>query len=285
LIYAHDGPFTIGIAYSKNDGDSWVYCGDIVRTANNVIERTDNITGVPYCVVDGWFYVFFCDYPETGWCASSRCPPEGKRPCVARARVREVLGKASAIYADRSKSALANPHLAAEPFHKYVYVDETGTYSAAPTPHMTWDSLSAAPVKMNTRHVGADIIANRPRNLAWIDLHSDAAFCAPLGKYLMTVSNGIGDKTVPGTLVLYSSANGLDWNNPTMIDSASEPGYYVEKAHSFIVSLNVDASDDSHIVGKEFYIYTPYTYLSGADQSWPEVKQALYRHKVIIIGK
>jgi hypothetical protein len=284
LISSHDGPYTMGMAYSKNNGDGWVYCGDIVRTANNISEGTDNITGIPYCIVDGWFYVYFCDYPATGWCVSSRCPPKGKRPCVARARLREVMEKASAVYADRSKNTVLDQHLAVEPFHKYVCVNETGTYSAAPTPHTAWDGEVAAPLERNTRHAGADIIGERPRVMAWVDLHSDAAFCTPLGKYLMTVSNGIGDKIVPGTLMLYSSVNGLDWNNPIVVDSASEPGHYIEKAHSFFVSLYSDASDDSHVVGKEFYIYIPYTYLSSVDQSWPEVKQALYRHKVTIVS-
>jgi hypothetical protein len=276
LIAANDGPYTIGIAYSKTSGETWVYCGDIVRTANNISEGTDNITGIPYLVVGSYFYVYYCDYPKPGWCCASGSA-SGKRPCVARGYLPSVLGKASNAYAERFNSKTTNVQV--EPFYKYIYVNASGSYSRDLTNSLNWDSQIAAPTGTNSAHAGADILPIRLPNMAWIDLHSDAAFCSALNKYLITVSNGPADQTVPGTLALYSSGDGVNWINPVVIDATTASGYYIEKAHSFFVSLNSDAADDSHIVGKQFYIYTPYTYYNSGHV----VSQVLCQHKITII--
>lgn len=279
-----DGAYTIGLAYSKTNGKTWVYCGDIIKTANNISEGTDNITGIPYLVVNDkgtdYFYVYYCDYPSQCWCWCSnpgdpnygRCDASGKRACVARAIKSDVLAKAKQIYGERLSSNNATPITS---FYKYI---GTG-----------WDTHPAT-----TRNVcGANIITYPLPRTQWIDLHSHAAYCTALKKYLLLVSNGVGNQGqfgtagVPGILGLYASSDGITWKFLNVVDSSktysnTTTPSYIEKAQSFFVSMDVNpqgkpiASTDCDSVGSRFYIFTPYVN-GGFDQ------QELWKHKITIL--
>jgi hypothetical protein len=69
--------FSIGIGYTSNSGDHWVYCGDIIQP--QLI--TGNIGGVPYVVVGDHFYVYFNEWTSGG----------SKRISVARALISDVV--------------------------------------------------------------------------------------------------------------------------------------------------------------------------------------------------
>jgi len=73
--------FAIGLIYSTNNGDDWVYCGEIIRPQKD----TDNIGGVPFLVVGDYFYVYFNEQPIN----------YNRRICVARANVNDVLNAAA----------------------------------------------------------------------------------------------------------------------------------------------------------------------------------------------
>ena len=99
--------------------------------------------------------------------------------------------------------------------------------------------------------LGSEIIPNsRCRNDSptAYDFHSDAAYCRPLGRYLITVQTHAANE-----LKLYSSANGLDWVFEKNLDVA--PGCM--HPYSSIVGFGDDSTPDSHEVGSEFYIYFP----------------------------
>jgi hypothetical protein len=300
----NDGEYTIGIAYSLNtngsiNGKTWVYCGDIIKTRNHISEGTDNITGIPYLVVGGYFYVYYCDFPDPNWCINGTCPSSGRRACVARGNLSNVLAQAKAIYQARVNQTVndtglitsAKPNVqspAVEPFHKCSALGSDGT--------ATWDTLSA----ITKGEVGVDILKNRLPNMEWVDFHSHAAYCKALNRYLLLVCNGDAYSSAnpnpyrPGTLVLYNSLDAVNWTSSQVVDSTSPTsGPYIEKAMSFFVSLDADqsgnpmASADCDSVGSQFYIFTPYMYYGNyTDRKgthYGQQKHELWKHKVTIV--
>jgi hypothetical protein len=301
----NDGEYTIGIAYSLNangniNGKTWVYCGDIIKARNHISERTDNITGIPYLVVGGYFYVYYCDFPNPNWCVNGTCPSFGRRACVARGNLSNVLARARAIYQARVNRTVndtglitsAKPDVqspAVEPFYKCTNIGSDGT--------PTWDNQTA----ITEGELGADILQNRLPNMEWVDFHSHAAYCKALNRYLLLVCNGDAYSSAnlnpyrPGTLVLYTSVDAINWTGSQVVDATSPTsGPYIEKAMSFFVSLDADqsgnpmASADCDTVGSRFYIFTPYMYYGtytdkNGQQHYCQQKHELWKHKVTIV--
>jgi hypothetical protein len=216
-----DGCFRIGMALSTDGGARWIYCGDTIKPRVNWSDPKapdyGNIGGVPYVVRRDPeagredFYVYFNEY--TG---------QEKRMCVARAGVADVV-------------AAAKRH-AVTPFHKYA----NGAWTEA-----------------GLTGVGTNIIPNGVTSNSQIaagiyprDMHADAAFCRPLGKYLITV-NGQSESR----LYLYASTDGIDWREETLIDS--DPSHVTFMPYSTFVSLDQDSSEDCSTVGGDFYILYP----------------------------
>jgi hypothetical protein len=282
--------FSIGCAYSADTGRTWVYCGDIIRTACNSGNGTNNIGGIPSMVYTDsqgvkWFYAYFNDFADPDW--YNKTPKDfhnGKRQCVARAPVNDALVKARNIYGRVRKARLFSQK-DVPVFHKYAAEG-------------VWSEKSAV-----ARDTGAQIIPKCPGipvpfpfssglsdggpDSLLYDFHSDAAYCRPLGKYLITVSNGPDPRSGFGALLLYSSIDGIHWGDPVIVDSAAG-AQYIEKPHSFFASLDPDASDDCSEVGKRFYILYPFSYYwldprLPAGKQWTLRKQELFR-RLITIG-
>jgi hypothetical protein len=274
--------YSIGLAYSTNNGDNWAYCGDIIRMACNSTAGNNNISGIPYIVYKDpsnikWFYVYFNDFGNTNWYSNKNFNP-GKRQCVARSLFNDVLINTYIICSKANQNYQLNSNNLVPKFYKWI---NSGS--------LTWSTKDAC----TFNDLGAQIIPkfpgigtpyppppsglpnNGPDSLLY-DFHSDAAYCSALKKYLITVSNGLDPNNPCGALFLYSSRDGVHWGYPELID-VSPGSEHIEKAHSFFASLNNDASEDCSTVGKEFYIYIPYTY-GGATY-----KQELYRKKISIV--
>lgn len=58
--------FFIGLAVSRDGGDSWKYLGDIASNVLNGGELMANMGGCPLLVKDGYFYVYFNDF-DAAW--------------------------------------------------------------------------------------------------------------------------------------------------------------------------------------------------------------------------
>jgi len=62
--------YHIGIAASSDRGRTWRYMGHVLNTYRNggygVTSDKTNIGGIPYIVKDGWFYVYYMEYPSSG---------------------------------------------------------------------------------------------------------------------------------------------------------------------------------------------------------------------------
>lgn len=76
--------FSLGVGYSNNNGKSWQYCGDIIRTPRYGKEGDANIKGVPYILKDDYFYIYFWEFPEK----------DMFYPAVARAKITDVIAAA-----------------------------------------------------------------------------------------------------------------------------------------------------------------------------------------------
>ncbi|MCE9612836.1 MAG: chitobiase/beta-hexosaminidase C-terminal domain-containing protein [Lentisphaerae bacterium] len=93
------------------------------------------------------------------------------------------------------------------------------------------------------------------------DLHSDATYCAPLGKYLLTAWEQIGYSYVapfpidPANrgVYMYSSTDGVNWGDRIKVYTPPANG---ETPYSFFAGLE-GASDDSSTVGSNFFLYFP----------------------------
>jgi hypothetical protein len=91
------GWWALGLAYSTDNGSSFVKLGHIVGQHVKGTAETGNIYGIPYVVKDGYFHIYYGDVTS----AESR----SVEPAVARAPVSEVL--------DAAKRGTASP------WHKY----------------------------------------------------------------------------------------------------------------------------------------------------------------------
>jgi hypothetical protein len=75
----HGEKYALGLVYSSDGGDRWMFCGEIVRPQN----AHGNVGGAPWLVVGDYFYVYFNDHG-----------PAGRRAAVARAPIADVLDAA-----------------------------------------------------------------------------------------------------------------------------------------------------------------------------------------------
>jgi hypothetical protein len=71
------GASSLGLAYSNNAGESFIYLGNIIEYQR--LRDEYNMQGVPYFIKDGYFYIYYHDL----------CP--GAATTVARAPVTEVM--------------------------------------------------------------------------------------------------------------------------------------------------------------------------------------------------
>lgn len=211
--------FFIGLAKSKDGGLSWSYLGDVIATRGNGAKEQSfaNLGGVPYLIVDGYVYLYFNEH-------DGPTETDYRFLSVARASLREVLAAA-----DKRKPR----------FSKY----RDGSWNE--------DGMTG---------FGSEIIPNsfcRHGSPTAYDFHSDAAFCKPLGRYLITVQNHAANE-----LKLYSSTNGVDWVFEKNLDVA--PGCMMP--YSTIVGFGNDSTADSREVGGEFFIYYPRKVLGNYDE-------------------
>ena len=191
--------FAIGLGYSTDQGESWTYCGEIVRAAHPAM----NVGGGPYIIRKDYLYVYYNDVDTV---------TREKRLCVARAKLKTVLRDASN--------------------HK---VGKWMKYRDG-----KWNTPGLSDI------TGTNVIPKFNGRLG--DLHSDAAYCTALGKYLLTVQTGRANK-----LLLYSSTDGLDWVHEAVVDVAREDEL---QAYSAFVDFD-GPTDDCREVDDSFYIYYP----------------------------
>lgn len=233
VSYPSDGiefRYSIGLGYSKNNGQSWTYCGEIVRAADEKM----NVGGGAYIIVGDYLYVYFNDNSPMSEIDATIAPDEvnnsRRRMCVARSRLGDVLKKAQ----NR----------------------KVGTWYKYKEGHWHTPGLS--------KTAGTNVI---PKIYGTEDLHSDAAYCTALGKYLLTVQTHQAHK-----LLLFSSPEGIQWTREAIVDETDEN---VMQPYSSFVDYNGPTEDCREVDG-HFYIYYPH--LSFSDHNY----NYMYRRLITI---
>jgi hypothetical protein len=82
--------YTIGLAYSKDNGKSWIYCGEIIKPSL----RMQNTGGGAYIIKGSDIYVYYNDSEFVNDSVSRRGRARDSRVCVAKANLKEVLSDA-----------------------------------------------------------------------------------------------------------------------------------------------------------------------------------------------
>ncbi len=167
--------------------------------------------GDPFTNVGGGAYLIKDDYLYVYYNDRDTIDKE-KKLCVARARLNGVLN-------DASKHRVGT-------WHKY----RDGN----------WDTPGLSDI------AGSNVVPRFDGRMG--DLHSDAAYCTALGKYLLTVQTGLANR-----LLLYSSTDGVDWQQEKVVDVAGKDEI---QAYSSFVDFNGPTNDCREVDGS-FYIYFP----------------------------
>lgn len=206
----HGNSFFIGLGNSTDGGLHWKYLGDVIATRANGTKDAGsaNIGGVPYLIVDGYLYLYFNEHD--GPKAS-----DSRYLAVARTSLDELT------------KAMARGQ--APSFKKYA----GGRWSEDGMTGLASEIIPSS----RCRNQGDRVI---------YDFHSDATFCKPLGRYLITVQTHGGN-----TLLLYSSTNALDWRLEATLDDA--PNCMLP--YSSFISFDPQDAADGHDVGEEFFLY------------------------------
>ncbi|WP_373233185.1 hypothetical protein [Cohnella sp.] len=223
--------FYIGLAKSTDGGLNWQYLGDVLSPHVNYKEpwqsqsppinsASGNIAGTPYLVVGSDLYVYYSEQTGTE-----------KRLSVAKASLSTIK---TAIDANTTT-----------PFYKY----NEGSWTEAGMGGTGSNIIPGGDIATLTAGGAANIDYYAGHNLR--DFHSDAAYVPGLGKYLITVNDEGNSR-----LLLYSSTDGLNWGEETVIDAA-RPGINFRPAYSTFMSVSKGTSDDNSVVGNDFYLFYP----------------------------
>jgi hypothetical protein len=239
--------YHIGLAYSKDQGQTWKYCGNILEPHSNGGFGA-NPAGVPYIVKDGFFYVYFNERPGTGY---------NYVASVARAPVADVANAALTC----SQSPYTNcPQIA----------------------WWKWDGNIAVNSGFNgpgLTGTGIEILPSLPLPggaQSYGNFHSDAVYVASLKKYFISAlmeqlqCAGGNCNNVPVGLYLFSSTDGVNWVEPTLVDNS--PGFTFP--YSTFVSQD-GLSEDGSAVGNYVSLLYP---RMDVNNYWI---QDLYSRKVI----
>ncbi|RED61828.1 hypothetical protein [Cohnella lupini] len=230
--------FYLGLAKSTDNGLNWRYLGDVLSPNVNYKEPVSNGVNSAAGNVAGVPYLvigsdLYIYYNEqTG---------TEKRMSVAKASLAAI------------KTAIDSN--TTTPFYKY----NAGTWTEAGMGG-TGSNIIPGGTISNT---GLDYFAGH--NLR--DFHSDAAYVPGLGKYLITVNDEGGSR-----LLMYSSTDGINWGEETVIDAA-QSGTNFRPAYSTFMSLSTGTSDDNSTVGNDFYIFYPRDfYPTGGGQRYFRIR-------------
>ncbi len=214
--------FYIGLAKSTDNGLNWKYLGDVLKPYVNYKEPVLNGVNSACGNIAGVPYLIvgndlYLYYMEqTG---------TEKRTSVAKAALSDV------------KSAIDSNTVT--PFYKY----SNGTWTEPGMGGIGSNIIPGGTVP----NEGVDYWQGNKL----FDFHSDAAYSSGLGKYLITVNDESN-----GRLLLFSSPDGLNWSEETVLDDSAN-GAYFRPVYSCFMSLSPGTSEDCSTVGNDFYILYP----------------------------
>jgi len=280
--------YRIGMAFSRDTGKTWTYCGDIIKTrstfgpiwSTNSVTQPGvglmNIEGIPYVVKNDSFYVYFCEQDFSNYPTSV-----AQGESVARAKVSEVLFAAANISLTPT-SADTNSLKNFNKTYNGVAINFKGQ------PFKKFNGTSFSLNGDNTGNAGFLLISQYGQPGEGLDYHADAAYCKALKKYLLTVNTRSYNAAtrVYNKLLLYVSDDGLNWNkSPIIVDDGEKDGSGQgswEKGQAFFVTMDPGDPADCHEVNKEFYLF--WERKSPDTGTYPPFSQSLMRAKIAVLG-
>jgi hypothetical protein len=215
--------------------------GKVWTFCGDIIGANDTTPGA--CNIGGVPYLVIKDFLYIYFNEKAVNQP-GLYPSIARARLSEVISAA------RKGNVIS--------WAKYNSTTQT------------WDQNGIT-------GLGSKIIADTVPNIQ-LDMHTDAAFCAPAREYLLMVSGYSHNDDQFSRIYLYISKDGIHWISPRKIVESTT--HERHPAYPFFLSIASDASSDCSTVGKEFYIYYMNMLFRPADVPFNPTDLPLYRIKV-----
>lgn len=223
-LQARDGVyFRLGLAISKDGGESFQWCGYIIEPELSYQTWHDhwrtgslgdrhafgNIGLANYAIKDGYFYLYYTDTKDSRDTFSQGM-------AVARAKVADVLAAAE----NRQTT----------PWTKY----HDGAWSES---------------GMGGRFTALNI---EPKGY----LHGDAAYNSYLDKYVLVTRHGKhtgpdGRRLDTGSILIAFSEDGITWSDWQTIH---------EDAHLHDYPSIVSTGDDNEVTGKSFWVYYKYCF-------------------------
>lgn len=234
--------YSIGLAYSTDQGETWRFLGHIIRP-NHENGVATNIGGAPYIVKDGYFYCYFNEHVLVGGVNT-------RRLSVARAPVDAVL------------AAARNNQVT----QWIKYNSGTGGFNL--------EAGNGGPFGVPTG-TASNVIPAHPSypmtNQNYYDVHTDAVYSSVLKKYLLLVN------VIFSATLMYSSEDGVTWSNYSIIDNTAVMNYTNSGCnctqqssiqHGFpTISTVSSQAGDIHEVGRQFYVIYPFKPISPGDDS------------------
>jgi hypothetical protein len=239
--------YSIGIAYSTNNGNKWTYCGNIITPQ---AQKTDGSTSSIRYHIGGGAYIIKKD------------PIKGDSIFVYYSEYPTGL---TTHYLSFAKAKLANVLNAAE--NSRVNLSDWSKYNSS---GLYQDPISG---------VGSPILSDID-----LDTHNKAVYCKSIKKYLMLMGQWFAGES-GSSLRMYSSQDGITWSKFWKIDNAVPNPHPTQKSPVTIGSYasfcaapsDPEAADDFHEVGKVFYINYPKSLDPAIGVSWGN----LYYKKII----
>lgn len=225
--------YHIGLGVSHNGGKNWFYAGDICGTPLNYIPKVHaNMAGCPTIVKDGYFQVFFNEFSIDGTRVIS----------AARFSVDETVeklkkGKLPKVFKYSGNGKWDTPGI--------------GGKGAAIVTHKEYESIMKMQIANNDKVIQTGNGVIFPGHSTYLDSHSKATYCEPLGCYLLTL-HVYG----AGLLLLYLSEDGINWNEYITVDKIPESyGSGYTQHYSTFVDISGKGRDDSFTVGDRFLLH------------------------------
>jgi hypothetical protein len=205
--------YTIGLCYSEDWGDHWWFCGDIigVNDKNCSDERHCGKSGPP------WNFVGVA-------CNIGGCPYL-------------LVGDYLYVYFNEKQNAESTyPY----PAVARAKLSDVVTAARAHTV-VSWKKYNGGSWDQDgMTGLGSQILPEGG------DMHTDAAYCTALHKYLL-MSN-VGEE-----IFIHTSVDGVHWSDRHLVTKTPTPGLNI--AYPWFISTADGATSDCRVVGKDFYIY------------------------------
>jgi hypothetical protein len=226
--------YAIGLAYSDDLGDNWLFLGDIIHPYFYMNDY--NIGGCPALIIGNYLYIYFNEW------ANDKDGNLNMWPGVAREKWEIIKVEARKTFNSIIRNS-ANPSVFTDNVKFKKHEDDNNPFDG--------DGIVGR----------AKPIAALPDH-AQLDSHTDAVYCKAINKYLLILKANRRCITcipkiidVAEQLYMFESDDGVAWKNPLIVAESQANRSSAIPSYSFFASLENTASTDCRSVDENFVIY------------------------------